>query len=600
MTLFYGAIGLALCVSLAGFSWPEKSRIELLNKIVLSSAKSMWLSWLLVFLSYWLNLGNLSFFILILVLVVTLWSLKRTTGILVYFNFHTLLLLTILIVIGCILSPVSAIKSLADGQVVLSGWDVNASWNNWAIQLFNNTYHPYSAAYPIFIPGLWSLIYKAQGSPMIWVLSKFLLVVFPVIIILQNVMLAVAKRTVAAVLIFILLWGVILNNSLLLSGLADPIVMMLTLISGIAIYLAGNANQEDDQADHYTLSAALFAGVGAITKQPGVLSALIVGTALLLIGLRGSKRLSWYIIRLLSLIVPMITFMHIFSTATAQPEPLGNLTHLMNLATSASAGGSIYMHSWTNVISMFGKFPLFLMLTFAAFNLIALKRTLNQIGLIYLLGAGIAFVVYSNCCSYDERNGWFLIAMLGVSAICGASIFESGVIKELLSLRKIASFFSKWRCKWAFNTRTLTVARFQLLAIVFTVIFSGLLQFFVGEQRFINIAKEGRRNIVWPTVNNLIYATLDTLGDGVIITNYQFVNILPDIESRYKMCANIECVLDTAEKFPGSRVLIGPDSFDYPTLRTYLKPEDYLLTEVNHGFSITRSLTHSDLELIRK
>lgn len=600
MTLFYGTLGAAIFIFLIGFLWPETSRIELLGKIVLTTAKAMWLSWLLVFVSYWLNLGDLSLFILILVFGVALWNLKKGGIGTVYFNFKTLLLLIALIALGFALSPFAAIKPFTDGQVVLSGWDINASWNNWAMQLFENTYSPYPAAYPLFLPGLWSLVYKAQGNPMIWILSKYLLGIFPVILLLQSVMLVIAKRTLATLLTLLLLLVIFLDNPVLLSGLADPIVMMLTLISGLAIYFAANASKQDDQVDHYTLSAALFAGVGAITKQPGALGAIIVGVGLLIIGLRGSKSLGWYVIRLLSLVVPIITFMLIFSTTTAQPAPLGNLTHLMSLTARASAGGSIYEHGWTNVVSMFGKLPLLLMLTFSALNLIALRRTLNQIGLIYLVGFSVAFVAYSNCCAYDERNGWFLIAMLGMSAICGTSLLESGVMKEFSLLRRLLSFPPKWRSEWAFDTRTLKVPYLQLSTIFFSILLSGLLHLFFGESRFIELAKEGRRGIVWPSVNNLIFSTLDSLGQGVIITNYQFVNVLPDIENRYKLCADLECVVTTVEKFPGSRVLIGPDSFDYPALRTVLKAEDFLLTEGNYGFSITRSLTARDLELIRK
>lgn len=57
---------------------------------------------------------------------------------------------------------------------------------------------------------------------------------------------------------------------------------------------------------------------------------------------------------------------------------------------------------------------------------------------------------------------------------------------------------------------------------------------------------------------------IDSLGKGLIITNYQFVSLLPDLEKRYRICPDIACVAAAIKQFPGSRVLIGPESFDYP------------------------------------
>ncbi len=596
MTLFHGFLAVAVFLLLIGFTWPIKGRIDVLSLTTLTVAKSMWLSWMVVFSSYWLNLGDVSAMVLLAVTLLTLWRLRQGGVADVWFSGYGLLLAIALMGIGYALSPLEAIKPILEGQIVLSGWDVNASWNNWAMQLFENTYSPYIAAYPLFLPGLWSLIYKAQANPMVWVMTRLMLCAFPLILMIQIGSLAIARRPLAALLVFLSLWEIFLANPLLLIGLTDPIVMMLTLIAGVALYLAICSDEREGPVDHYTLCAALFAGVGAITKQPGTLSAVIVGLGLLLVGIHRSKQLTWYLVRLLVLVLPVATFMLIFFTRPSLPTALGNLSFLMSLTSKASAGGGIYEHGWSYVVSMFGRFPLLLMLTLAALNLATPKRKLSQIGLLYLAGFGIAFTTYSNCCAYDERNGWFLIALLSMSAVCGVSILEGAMMRELAPWRRFFGRLLRHDDPLA-RPRSIRSAQLQLLAIVLAVTVAGLLQMVVGESRYLEAEKNARRNIVWPTVNNLAYLNIDSLGKGLIITNYQFVSLLPDLEKRYRICPDIACVAAAIKQFPGSRVLIGPESFDYPPLRAALGPGDYLATEAKYGFSLTRGLTINDLPL---
>lgn len=592
MTLFSGFFSSALFMLLIGFIWPLRGRIDALSMIMSTVAKSLWLSWLVVFASYWLNLGDLSFQIFAIVIAVSVWRILKNNYAIITFRYSHLLLFIALILIGAILSPMAAIKPIINGEIVLSGWDVNASWNNWAMQLFENTYSPYPAAYPLFLPGLWSLVYKAQENPMVWVMPRLILCAFPLLLVVQIGSLSIARRPLAALLVFLMVWGIFMLNPLLLVGVTDPIVMMLTLIAGIALYLATCCDQNDERIDHYTLCAALFAGIGAITKQPGSLGAIAIAAGLIIIGLRTSKPLAWYLARLSIIITPPITFMLIFYSAPSMPAALGNLSFLMSLTSRASDGGGIYQHGWSLVVSMFGRFPLLLMLTLASFNLLTPKRLANQIGMIYLVCAGIAFVAYSNCCAYDERNGWFLIALLGASAICGVSILESALIRELSPLMAIfGSSHSALR-----RERSIGSAKLQIISLFLVAAIATTLQTFIGESRYLDAANEARRDIVWPSVNHLAYTDIDTLGEGLIISKYPFVSLLPGLEQRYRRCPDMSCVIETIKQNPGSRILMGRDSLDYPDLRAVLTKDDYLATEDKYGFIFTRSLNIEDLQ----
>ncbi|MCX5511485.1 hypothetical protein, partial [Pseudomonas sp. BJa3] len=99
------------------------------------------------------------------------------------FSFGGLMLMLACRSLGLLLSPLGALKPIFGGEIGLSGWDVNASWNNWAMQVFDNAYSPYTAAYPLFLPGLWSLVYNAQANPMVWVMTRLLLCVLPLLMV---------------------------------------------------------------------------------------------------------------------------------------------------------------------------------------------------------------------------------------------------------------------------------------------------------------------------------------------------------------------------------------------------------------------------------
>ncbi|TCS35090.1 hypothetical protein EDC30_1113 [Paucimonas lemoignei] len=604
MTLMKGGLAIGLFCFLIGLIWPTPNKSDFSSQIVLTVAKSLWLSWLVVVISYLLNIGDISLALMAVVVCTVVWRYKNRKDNIMTFACPGIL--TVLIVTGAsalLIVDSQAAKSFLEGNLVLSGWDINMSWNRWAMQLYENQYSPYNAAYPVFIPGIWSLIYKAQSDPLTWVLPKVFLLIFPIIVLIQNIQLAGNRKPLAAIIIFLVFSQIFLNNKLLLSGLMDSIVMMLILISGIALYLTAISKDSDLDTNIYAFSAALFAGIGAITKQPGMLAAVIVGISLLIIGIKKKKNYKWYGLIYVLLFLPLSTFMAIYLTTPETPTPLGNISHLAFLTSNAS-GGSFYEHAWKHIVTMFGRFPLLVILTGALLNFVSPKRTVSQIGLLYLSGSTIAFFAYSNCCAYDERNGWFMISLLGISCICGVSILEHGLKQEISAIRKkiTAPIFWK-RIKSNLLLRrelAFRYSHFELAAIGVIVVVAVIAQISVGESQFLKFAKEGRRSIVWPSVNHLIYSHLNKLGNQFIITNYPFVAYLPDLEGRYRSCSEFQCVSSLIAQHPGSVVLLGRDSFDYPELRKSLKPDDILGTEEKHGFSITRGLSTKDLQTSEK
>jgi len=402
--------------------------------------------------------------------------------------------------------------------------------------------------------------------------------------------------------VFLIVWEVFFNNWSLLSGQPDPIAMLFIFISGIALYLAAQEKTSNSKIDAYSCTAALFAGIGAITKQSGMTALLISALGLISIGIHNTRGFKWYIVNFTLLLLPIFTFLVIFSTAKSQPTVLGNLSHLGDLTQRAAGGAGAYEHGWDLVVAMFGRIPLTILLVLAMGNLATPKRTINQLGLFYLFSFFISFMLYANCCAYDERNGWFLISILAISGMCGAAILESGICNELSILRNksqvgIISYYlqrlPKVRNAFFSKTFVLPAVYFDTTVLFMIAAVALIAHLLVGNQQYLYITTELRRSIVWPSVNNLIYTHLKQLDKtGLIISSYPFIKYLPDVENRYRECGDYKCVLSTIKEFPGSMILMGP-YFDYPELNNALGKDYVMGVDPERSFVITHGLTYN-------
>lgn len=128
-----------------------------------------------------------------------LWILSSITFVVILLNCHfkernveenyRLYLPVIIVVFTTLLSFACVASYKISGNpalytILYTTNDAVVSWNRWATELAHNFYRPYNAGYPVLFPGIWSLIYKAQGTTDIWFLTKGSLIIIPVIVIL--------------------------------------------------------------------------------------------------------------------------------------------------------------------------------------------------------------------------------------------------------------------------------------------------------------------------------------------------------------------------------------------------------------------------------
>ena len=157
------------------------------------------------------------------------------------------------------------LKKIGTGFV---SWDAVVSWNRWALELYNNTYDPIDAAYPILLPSMWALIYKIQGTSDIWWSGQIILFVFPVMTLAILLSLYYENKNRSFILMAILIYPYLISG-LAINGYMDMPVMIIGTLSLIILY-AAEIYKDKPEFDYYIYASLLLAGIASITKQAGL------------------------------------------------------------------------------------------------------------------------------------------------------------------------------------------------------------------------------------------------------------------------------------------------------------------------------------------
>jgi hypothetical protein len=367
-------------------------------------------SWVAVLTIYYLNLPNIVPFILIymisfLSLGYMIIKKRDLNKIPIFFIWIATLLLLI-----------PLFKHIGIG---FSVWDVLASWNNWAMELYNNEYYPIDAAYPILLSGIWSLIYKVQGSNEIWWTAQLIHFILPVMIFGLLFVLYYELKNKTFFWMALLLYPYFISIHTI-NGNMDMPVMLLGMLSLIALYTA-EQHKEQKTFNYYVYASLLIAGISSITKQAG-LAFLLFDIIYILVNLKyfREKKTLFFVMA--------ISFVYLFSYLTMYYQhniasPTGNLNHLGNLAQTklSQLGWSTRYFDWlqnnffalpANVVFLnpiTSLFPVkFYTLYFILIGLLLYVfkglRQYNSIGFLSALFFILGTLLWSQYFSYDERN----------------------------------------------------------------------------------------------------------------------------------------------------------------------------------------------------
>jgi hypothetical protein len=417
--VFSGALAATFYTVVLGALWPARDGADFSASILGLIAKSLWLSWLVVAVSYWLDLKVPMLALFGAVVVSLFYQWLRPARNTVLANAPPVIL--VLIAIGGLCLSYYHGGFFSDYHMIFVTTDALESWNRWAIELSNNTFVPYPAAYPVLFPGMWSLIYKAQGTSDVWIIVKLTLFIIPVIVGGTICLLFSSRLLITALAYTIFSFCFFLHTAHpMFQGNMDMPVAVMCMAAGVAMVVATDRIERREAAADIVVLAALFAGLASITKQAGVTVLLplffLIGAGLW----RSAIGKLDAAIALFAAVAPLATFMAMF--LAQQPDPIGNIADLE--AIRKVVGADPLRLAWHQMQSMLPAWTLAILALLAMANVFYLRRLSGWIGILFLALAIAGFFGFAKCCSYDARNGWWIVSLLATSALFTVTRFD--------------------------------------------------------------------------------------------------------------------------------------------------------------------------------
>jgi hypothetical protein len=577
--VFSGALAAAFYTLVLGAVWPARDGSDFSAALLGLIAKSLWLSWLVVVVSYWLDL-NIPLPVLLGAVVIALayqWLRQRPYIVLT----NPVVVLIVLIITGalCLFLYRGGFGSGTDRRIFMTT-DAVVSWNRWAVELSRNTYDPYNAAYPVLFPGIWSLVYKAQGASSIWIFAKLTMFIIPAIVggiscllfSSQLVVTALAYTGFAGVFFFFL------HSYPMLLGNMDMPVAALCVAAGVAMVVAVQKMEHGKPAGDTVILAALFAGLASITKQPGTV--MLPPLLLLITAGLWNRKLGKFdaVISLGVAAIPLGTFLSMF--LLLQPNPLGNLENLERIRQMADLDP--LRLAWQHVQRMLPIWILATLGLLAVVNLLYLRRLSGWIGVLFLALAVAGFFEFAKCCSYDERNGWWIISLLATSALVSVTRFES----------------SSWL---ASRVVRIPACYLPTTLAILAVILAFMTQYRMSDDKALLAQLFDQENIAGYDLAPILKKLQPALErDDVLLTENGMVRWFPGMIDHVAVCGSTDknCIRKTVSKHIGNHifVLIQHGVFEYPRLKGLLKSEK--LVGGSNGYEVYGPFDAAEVQLI--
>lgn len=538
MQVFFGIYSALFFTIIFGMIWPHKTQHELWQAFIGYFAKSLWLSWGLVLISFYTSLGT---YLPELICILTLIILLRYF---IYSGPDCIVSLALpaksLLYLFVFLFSVFVILVLFKYSLIFDSWDAVVSWNRWAIELSGNTYQPLGAAYPILFPGIWSLVYEAQGTSEIWITAKLTMLMLPFIILMMMYFMFAQGRYLSGA-IFSATAGFLLLRFFkkLTSGWMDfPVAALLLIGLTLLFYVVENNQKLDSKRKEIFLFAAVILGLAAITKQAGVFGLLPVIYLSVIYYFRKEITLFEGGVFIFVSILPAILFYILYKMNGT--DLTGNLEHLRGLVNINVKYINKYI---TSMMKILGLAPWILLFIPAIFINFKHKKSLvsTQLAFLCLAISIVGYFIYTDCCSYHNRNGAWIPIILTVVAMLGIIKQEAKILDK--TKQKIIH---------------LTSNRFVFCMIGCGVFLAGVSQLVFSSDDFMAIQIKYQKRMGIVELSEMIYNNKNHLeARGVVISGYQYIAWLPGFSpAQYHNCTSDECVFKAIKKKPGSLVLV--------------------------------------------
>jgi len=403
---FYGSIAILIYTFLLGTIVPNKfyHRESFYESSFNLIGISVYLSWCVFLLSYILNINNPLWSLVILLLLRHLLINDY-----VQFKYNLKEGLSYLVILAFIIGIV-----IPEYTFTFIKWDAVVSWNRWAEELSRNIYFPTNQPYPVLFPALWSLIYKAMSTSDYVIFSKLTILILPFLLaliigkyLLRSLRIGITLLTLSLIMLIYPL------STEISSGYMDAPVALMILIA--LLQLIYTVNYKQHNFNELLVCSVLF-GITSIIKQAGMFVLIIFLMWCILLFLKRKINL-WKLISLSTIsLFPLISFLALFLSLVN--NPFGNIKKLKSLSYEVAQDGSLLSNSISQIMEFTYPALLFTILLFSFGNIFFLKKENNQLGMLIFIFSLIGFYSYAQCCSYDFRNGWWIISLLISSAIC--------------------------------------------------------------------------------------------------------------------------------------------------------------------------------------
>ena len=434
---------------------------------------------------------------------------------------------------------------------IFRDWDALVSWNRWGIEMARGEYNPIAAAYPVLYPGLWALVYFSQGTADNWIIAKTSLWIAPTLLVLFAVNMAQRGRSLFAltatiVTAMLLFRDFVPGRVYLTNGYMDwPVAMFCLASAGLLIRACMAFDQQEETAPELLTFAIITSALAAITKQPGVLALGCSLAMTILLTLTRKLPVKRSALLIIIAITPVITFLA-FYTAHAEAPVMGNIELLTELSEKERGENRIYA-SYKLLFGPYTKLGNALLLI-AALCGIALSRGWARISVIVITTAAIAgFFIFADCCSYNRRNGIWVIGLLTPVILTGLFALWERFGKPRLSTSMqpanvtVENATSGWRFLPAYMIAVVAVLSFQ---------FSDKTMAKRQHTQQTQLASESFNRF-----HNLHKSEFNAAEH--VISYYTIMRFLPGYRNRHVYChlENLECVRDRLQKH-GSKTYI--------------------------------------------
>lgn len=563
---------------------------------------SFFLSWAIVFSSFFLGIGD----IMLILMCVFAGGLLIAKPLLKSFQLQFPDYREIALVALTFISLVVALLNLETFYPSFRFTDAIFAYNRWAQELSGNYFKPFNLSYPVLLPGIMSLIYKAQGDTSIWFFAKGVFYFVPLLVFLSCAIMFERKHYMAglSLVIIVLFYFFVVIHAALFNGQMDAPVAMMVFCFSVLYFLSASAiHRQMENIQSTLLLAALAGGLAAVTKQAGFICIILF--SFLSLYCLTKKLITARKFALLSAInlFPIISFYILF--LSVQPDPFGDLARLSNLSTGRLMAAGGYFE---RIMELVGSFSLLVGVVFlglcSLLNLFYIRRTIGLFGTLLLFSFSLSCIAYLQCCAYEARNGWWLISLLIMSAIFGTLPIMTKL--EQIYGARFNSIISRLISR-KMSGRPSNISSYKMVVGLLSgsILFSAAAHGIIPQDQ-VNIFHDEQRWFVgWKAANKVLRdALLEHHSDRKFISSYRYSKVLPVIGNNLVYCpqrrrgseqAVFACYKNQLEAYPGSFVFLGPKKFGSPEFESLI-PETFLIGQKGE-FRLYGPLTSESLKL---